>query len=117
MIGMQAFNVKPVADDNTSEAELLAQQVVKQPLIAMTRNAAKVVVRGHKRRTSGINAFTERRQKHLAQHAFRHICRRTVDAVAGEAATDKMLHTGQNLVVTFKFCRLKAANCSAAHKS
>ena len=61
MESIQPLYIQPVAYNNAFKAHLLAQKIVQQPFISVTRNAVQVVVRRHKGFASCINGLTKRR--------------------------------------------------------
>ena len=61
------LDVHPVADDETFESPLSAHHVLHQPAVRVARNAVQLIVCGHHRVGSGVDARFERGGKNISR--------------------------------------------------
>ena len=95
MHGVHTFDIHPVADDKTFESHFITQQVVQQPIIAMTGNAVQLIVGCHYGKDFRLNSRYKRRQKDFTQFLFRHIHRSGIDAAGRLTAADQVFSASQ----------------------
>ncbi len=99
MHGIEPLYVHPVADCETFEAKFGPQQIFQQPGIRMARDAVYLIVRRHHSSDACIHGSDERRQEHFSQFTFGDIHRRSIQPATRLPASDKMLGTGQDMIL------------------
>ena len=91
-------DVHPVAHHEAVEAQLLAQDVLQQPGIAMAGNPVQFIVGRHDRRHAGLfDGHLEGRQVEFAELPLGHVHRGGIDAPERFPASDEMLGAGEHM--------------------
>ena len=110
------LDVHPVADDETFESPLSAHHVLHQPAVRVARNAVQLIVCGHHRVGSGVDARFERGgEEYFPYHALREVRGRTVGSVDGLAASHEVFHAGEHAPRFGKVPALIAPDRCRAH--
>ena len=67
---MDMFNIHPVADYESGEVPFATQDVLHQPLIAMTRNTVQLIVGSHQRHGSRLHSCLKGREENFTKCTF-----------------------------------------------
>src|SRR5437588_2364014 len=113
--GHQFFDVFPIRNYKSFEAELVAQDVSQDVMIDVAGNAVDLRGVDHHRVSAGFDGGVESRQEIFAQIVLRDPCGSAIAAAEWEAVTHVVFQAGYHMVRRADICSFQAADESCAH--